>query len=92
MAGYGYHEDADKNIILQTWLLSENEVVDPVHTSPHEMMKLVRSIPEAVLIERYNKLMSSIVEKLSADLLRYRYRASATAKMLGWEKPIPQVG
>ena len=40
--------------ILKYFYLSEEEVLDPIHTSPDELMRLVRNIPETELIERSN--------------------------------------
>ena len=65
---YPYYEErgnADEGSLLNKWLLTKSEVIDPIHTSPEELYQIVRDeVPVEVLKERLRQHLDSQQRKI----------------------------
>lgn len=66
----------DEEPLLNTWLLTSNEVEDPLHKGPFELEKIVKSLNANLLNDRLNNFLNQ--------------RGHSNKIVGGWEKQIPQ--
>lgn len=50
--GMTYKASADSNLLLTSWLMEEGDVLDPVHTNPDQLIKILKNIPIEILNAR----------------------------------------
>ena len=72
--GMIYKGSADPNLLLKSWLMEEGDVLDPVHTNPDQLIKILKNIPIEILNARLKEQIS--------------VRAKFYQRVGNWEKEI----